>query len=374
MHSTTRTTVSHPTWRAAGVTVVLASALGLGAVQIPARAQTPAIPPLQPLSLASVAAELQQPVGGAMPQLATRGALDLAGRRFYIAEYQVLVEVSGEFPVPVVDGLVLGQPVWGDRVRLQYRATHDVAAIQALVDRSWEDLRRRLADAGVAPADPAETIARHGAILEAATQPTTADAPLLVEADAGERVRRYLVFAPSGQKVVARSPVGINLGNLAARLAFLASRVEGVSLALAVNLAGTEEIAQRKSGFARPADAPPLWRPLSPQLEVRAAPGLALLATHGAQAQVTLTDAVVLDGDFARLRPSAEGTAPGAAADPLGQLRTLGGRLLGARPADASLAAQLELDGPATARLMLAGLSAVNETIVQALRRATAAR
>lgn len=323
---------------------------------------------LVPLSRASIAPVLTRTLGTNVPPLSIRGEVDLDGKSFYIAEYQVLVEVSGEFVLPAADGMAFGVPVWGERVLVQYSAQHDIAALQALVDRSWADLQKRLSDSDVQPGVAAEIIARHGAIYAADQPASTVQAPVLVESRRGDRLRRYLVFSPTGMKVIAWSATGINPGNLIARVAWPIQKVEALSLALAVNLTGLDAQAARTSTFALPAGAPALLKPMSPFMEVRPAPGLALVQTHAVPAQVDLNEAVEMTAEFGRLRP-----APAAAAgqvDALGKLRAAGEKLVAGKSAAEPLPAVLELDGPATARLMMLGLEAANEAIAVALERA----
>ncbi len=335
-------------------------------------AQTPpAAPQLQPMNASTIAAALTRALGADVPALKTIGELELHGKQFYIAEYQVLVEVSGEYELAPVDGMAFGVPVWGERLRVQYSTRHDVASIQTLVDRAWADLQKRLADSDVNPAPAQAVIAEHGALFDADQAATTEAAPVLVESRSGTHLRRYMVFAPSGMKIVPRSFTGIAMGNLVARMAWPLKNVEAVSLAVAIDLTGLDLPPGRESSFALPSGTPPKLKPVSPLLELRPAPGHPLARTHAVAAQVELTDAVSLAGEFGRLRPAPAGHQP-EAPNPLTKLLSLGERLATSKSETpvTPTPALLELDGPATARLISFGLAAANEAITIALERA----
>ncbi|MDT7834144.1 hypothetical protein [Aquabacterium sp. OR-4] len=348
------------------------AALLVGLAAPAAHAQGPAdgpAPPkaparvLQPLSLDTIAAALQRPVGLAMPSPRTSGALQLQGKRFYIAEYQLLVEVGSEQPAAPEAALALGRPVDSPALQLALRAHPDLAALQALTDRAWADLQARLAAAGVQPEAAATLLGQGRAVYEADAPASTAAAPVIVSARSGDTLRRYLVLAPSGMGIVPRVPGGLNPGNLAARLAFAAQGIEGLSLAIAVNLGGLDGGMARRSGFAGSAPA------LSPLMEVVPAPQAALVLAHGQLALVNLAEALVLAPEFGRLVP-AEAEAGRAPADALAALLALG-RKLGVAPGDPPrLDTLLELDGPATARALLYGAAAANQAIADALKAA----
>lgn len=330
----------------------------------PTQAQgQPAGRALQPLSSDSIAAALARPVGAAMPSPRTSGGLQLAGKRFYIAEYQVLVEVGGEQAAAAPVAQALGRPATGDAVLLAFRAQPDIAALQALVDRAWADLQARLAAAGVHPEAAGALLGQGGAVYEASAPASTAAAPVVVESRQGDTLRRYLVLAPSGMGIVPRVPGGLNPGNLAARVAFAAQGIEGLSLAIAVNLSSLDADRPRPASLGGPAPA------LAPRMEVVPAPQAALVLAHGQLALVNLAEALVLAPEFGRL-VAAGPEADHGPADPLQALLRLG-RRLGVAPGEAPrLDARLELDGPATARTLLYGTAAANQAIADALKAA----
>ena len=321
-------------------------------------------PPLQPMSLTSIEAALARPPGEALRAPRTSGTLDLKGKQVYIAEYLLLIDVSGELPISAQTSKQLGTLVSDRPALLAYSARHDIAALQALTDRAWADLQTRLAAAGVLLADAAALQREHGAVYEASAAATTAQAPVLLESRQGERLRRYLAMAPTGMKLVPRSVAGIGLGNLAARLAYPLRRVEGLSLALAINLSALEASAARASGFASPGGQPAL----SPLMELAPAASAALVHAHAQLALVNLDEALVPAGEFGRLRVAPlDGPIPSN--DPLKPLFSIGRRLLG-EAAPVRMDALLELDGPATARLMVYLSGAANQAIADALKAA----
>ncbi|MEK8051489.1 hypothetical protein AACH10_14660 [Ideonella sp. DXS22W] len=349
------------------------AALWAGIAAAWAQPATPAPRTLQPLAPATVAGALARPVGAAMPSPRTSGRLDLQGKRFYIAEYQLLVEVGGEAPAPAVDGRVLGRRVGAQGARLAFAAQPDIGALQALTDRAWADLQARLAAAGVQPEDIDRLLGSAGAVYEASAPASTPGQPVLVESAGNDAQHRYLVLAPTGMGIVPRLPAGLNPGNLAARVAFATQGIEGLSLAIAVNLGGLDPAGERRSSFAGGGPA------LSPWMELVPAPQSALVQAHAQLAQVTLAEALVLAPEFGRLVPAptdAAGMAGagGGAADPLQALLALG-RRLGVAPGEAPrVDARLELDGPATARTLLYAVAAANQAIADALKAARAAR
>jgi hypothetical protein len=97
-----------------------------------AQAQTADLPPLRPLSMVSAEAALARLPGAPTPAPRTSGTLDLRGKQVHIAEYLVLFDLAGEQPGPVRDGRLLGMPVPEGKAQLTWRATPDVAVLQAL--------------------------------------------------------------------------------------------------------------------------------------------------------------------------------------------------------------------------------------------------
>ena len=326
--------------------------------------QTMPTPVLRPMSAINILAALDRPVGQPVRAARTSGALDLKGKRLYIAEYLLLWDLSGEVPASARGGVLLGTPLVPGPALLAYRSRPDMAALQALTDRAWADLQARLAAAGVVLADAQAVVAEHGAVYAATDAASTPAAPVVLESKAGDTQRRYLVLAPTGMRIVNRNAAGIGLGNPAARLAYPARGVEGLSLAMAVNLSALDATGQRVPGFASPGGLPTL----SPLMELAPAPSAALVHAHAQLALVNLSEALVPAAEFGRLRPvPLDGPIP--TNDPLSPLASLGRRLAGDTTAQ-RVSAELDVDGPTTARLVLLVTSAANQAIADALKSA----
>lgn len=330
---------------------------------------------LQPLAAETITQALARPIGQPVRAPRTSGTLELQGKRVYVAEYMLLFDLSGELPATPQGGQVLGTAVGagvgagvGDKPAvLAYRSAPDIGALQLLTDRAWADLQARLQTAGVPLADPIETVRQHGAVYAATEPASTALAPVVLSAKSGDTERRYLALAPTGMRLVARTVAGIGLGNLAARVAFPAQGVEGLSLAMALHFSALDTTGQRPSTFAAAPGAAASQPAISPLMELAPAPAAALVHAHAQLSLVNLGEALVLAGEFARLRPQPAVDAP--LRENLGPLLSLGRRLLGG-PVAPRVEALLELDGPSTARLALYALFAGNQAIADALKAA----
>lgn len=352
------TSILAPGWWQALAGLLLAWALAG-----PAAAQ-PVAPTLRQMTLSNIDAALARPLGEAVPAPRTSGEIDLRGRQVYIAEYLLLIDVSGELPVKPEGGRLLGAPVSDGPALLVYSVRHDIAALQALTDHAWADLQARLLAAGVALADAATVQREQGAVYPADSPASTAAAPVLLESRQGDRLRRYLAMAPTGMRLVPRSAAGIGLGNIAARLAYPMRGIEGLSLAMAINLSALADGGVRPSGFASASGLPAL----SPLMELAPAPAAALVHAHAQLALINLSEALVPATEFGRLR-LAPMDGPIPSNDPLKPLRSLGRRLIGESGAQ-RVDALLELDGPASARLVVYLTGAANQAIAEGLKAA----
>lgn len=342
---------------------LMAALLGLAAVG--AAAQPAAA--LQPLAAETITQALARPIGQPMRPPRTSGTLDIQGKRVYVVEYMLLFDLSGELPATPQGGQVLGAAVGDKPAVLAYRSAPDIGALQLLTDRAWADLQARLQTAGVPLADPTETVRQHGAVYAATEPASTPLAPVVLSARSGDTERRYLALAPTGMRLVPRTVAGIGLGNLAARVAFPAQGVEGLSLAMALHFSVLDVTGQRPSTFAALPGTAASLPAMSPLMELAPAPAAALVHAHAQLNLVNLAEALVLAGEFARLRPQPAVDAP--LRENLGPLLSLGRRLLGG-PAASRVDALLELDGPSTARLALYALFAGNQAIADALKAA----
>jgi hypothetical protein len=342
-------------------------ALAAGSVQ--AQAPAPAARALQPLTAAAIAPALERPVGQAVQGARTGGKIDLKGRTVYLAEYVLFFDAGGETTVGSDEAALLGRRIatqGSENVLLAWRAQPDIEALQRLTDRAYQDLQARLKAAGVTLAEPEAVTFLHGTIYAATEAGSRPGAPNLFEHRVGDTLRRYLAFVPSGMRMIPRGLTGIGLGNLPARVNYLARNAESLSLAIAVNFSGLEG-APRPSPFTTPDDD----LTLAPLMEIVPAPSAALVNAHAQLALVNLTEPIVVEGDFARLRlnkgKDANVQAPESALD---SLRTIGRRILSGqspRREGPRIETLLEFDGPTTARFALVGLSAANQAIADAL-------
>lgn len=344
--------------------ILVSAGLALLAATAAAQGVAPSSTALRPLGVASIAAALARPVGQPVPAARTAGQLDLKGQRVYIAEYLLLWDVSGTVPATARDGHLLGMAVSQGSTVLAYRSQPDIAALQALTDRAWDDLQARLATAGVVLADAASVVREHGAVY-AATEPASAPgAPVLLQMQVGDTTRRYLLLAPTGMQLVRRDATGVGPGNPAARQAYTLHGIEAVSLAMAINLGVPDGSGQRPPGFDAPGGQPSL----SPLMELAPAPAAALVHAHARRTLVNLAEALVPAAAFGRLqRAPLDGPIPSN--DPLSTLRALGRQVTG-ETSTPRVDALLELDGPSTARLMLFITSAAHQAMADALKSA----
>lgn len=347
---------------------VAGTVAGLGAalllVAAPARAQPADLPPLRPLSMVSAEAALARLPGEPTPAPRTSGTLNLRDKQVHIAEYLLLFDLSGEQPGMLRDGRLLGMPVPEGKAQLAWRATPDIAVLQALTDHAWADLQARLAAAGVVLADPAAVVLAHGAVHAATGAGSSADAPVQLVHTQGGTTRRYLALAPTGMRLVPRTAAGIGPGDATARARYLAQRQEGLSLAMALNLSVLDATGTRQPAFAAPGGLPTL----SPLMELAPAPAAALVQAHAQQAFVQLNEVLIPAAPFGRLRLAPlDGPIPSN--DPLKPLLSFGLRLQGEAP-PRRVEALLDLDGPSTARLAVYLTSAANQAITQAIAQA----
>ena len=339
-------------WRAALAGLVLAAS---------AHAQLADLPPLRPLSMVAAEAALARLPGSPAPAPRTSGTLDLKQQQVHIAEYLLLFDLSGELPAPVRQGKLLGLSVPEGSTRLAYRTTPNIGVLQALTDLAWADLQARLASAGLVLADAAAAQQAHGAVHAATSAGSSPSVPVVLLHTQGDTTRRYLALAPTGMRLLPRTAAGIGSGDTTARAAYLAHRVEALSLVMALHFSAIDPSGERAPAFAAPGGLPTL----SPLMELAPAPADALVYAHAQQARVGLAEVLVPAAGFARLRLAPlDGPIPSN--DPLKPLLSIGRRLSGDTQGT-RVEALLDLDGAATARLVAHLTSAGNQAITNAL-------
>lgn len=331
---------------------------------------------LQPLTIESVQPGLQRSPGATVIAPHVLGVLDLKGLQFYIAEYQVLVEVGGDLPLPRQEGRVLGLPVSTPMARVSWLATADIAALQQLVDLGWADLQTRFRAAGLPLLSARELLGVTPAVYEADAPASTPDRPQWLDVMEADRRHRYLVMAPSGMPILPRNGVvELNPGNVLARVNHVAQKVEALSLGVAFNLSGQDPSAGlRPSPYRLASGAGGLQaHAIAPWLEVASVSARPLIETHVQNQSVRLAEALALKPEFGRLVGSGPGLAdsPGLVTPVLSASVNAAmslGRLVGLVPeAMTPLSAVLELDGPGLSRGLGYGLFSANQAIVNAL-------
>lgn len=335
---------------------------------LPAQSQTQAPAPTASnapavLSPAEIQAALQQAPVPLESQGLAKGNATLKGKRFYIAEYRVLFEVSGKVSASTRAAYFGGRDYGATRVSVNYEMPQpSIALMQAITDRAYADFLARLEAAGVKP-EPAEAFVReNGAVYEANAEGTRPGAEQYEEVELGYGKRKYLVMAPTGTKLVSRSFIGIGAGNIGKRIDFSKSNLEGVSVGMVVNLAAQESSGGGSSMFKRGSSAN-----ASAAMEVAMPPKqLGALQTHAHTHVIALSGPLAVPGDFASLREAggydSQKDAVVAGIQMLGRL-TMG--LAGNNSKRVDMV--LDVDQAALARQALQGIATVNQAVVSAI-------
>ncbi len=295
--------------------------------------------------------------------LPLEGQLKLAGKQFYISEYRVLFEVSGKVSASTRAGYLPGTNYGATRSTIKYAiANLDIPALQAIVDRSWADFKARLAEQGVQVADSAQFVAHHGEVYSADQAASSADAPVYVEENLGYTERKFLVLAPTGTKIHSRGIAGLGAGNLGKRMEFVKGGKEGVAIGVAIHIAGLESSGSGSSILHREGASTAADEAMQLALPPRAVS----VQTHAESTSARLTKPVPIPGTFARFREvDGYDTQKDTAVRTLQVLGNLAGV---AANKSKTVEMAVDLDGPATARMALQGLSAFNRDVVMALK------
>ncbi|MCB1939132.1 MAG: hypothetical protein KDF24_05795 [Rhodocyclaceae bacterium] len=331
------------------------AALSAAPTPLPAAGGTP----LNAASIAPIVGAELTPAGKSLP---LEGNFNLAGKRYYIAEYLVYFDVAGEVSASTRAGYLPGRDYGATHVRVKYEVPDlDIAAFQAITDRSWQDFTARLAAAGVALENRADFVAQNGVVYgdyENASQP---GAPVFVEQNQGHSERKFLVMSPTGMQKLSRGFAGLGAGNMGTRMDWVKGNLEAVSVAVTINIAALESsgsgssILNRSSsanaGAAMSISGPP--------------PDKAVLFSHANAMSVRLSDAVTIDGNFSTFRETGgwDSSTDGVAVA-MNALNNLAGR---AGNSSKRVDMAVDLDGPATARMSLSALADFNAAIAQRL-------
>ncbi|HSV37092.1 MAG TPA: hypothetical protein VLI46_16135 [Ramlibacter sp.] len=292
-----------------------------------------------------------------------KGSLALKGKRFYIAEYRVLFEVSGRVTASTRAAYFGGRDYGATRVTVNYELPQpDVALFQSITDQAYADFLARMKAAGIQP-EPTEAFVRdNGAVYEASVEASKPGAPVFEEVDLGYGKRKYLVMAPTGTRMVSRGFIGMGAGNIGKRMDFVKGQMEGVSVGIAVNLAAQESSGGGSSMFKRGSSAN-----ASAAMEVTTTRGMGLIQAHAAGGAVMLNAPVPVPGQFANLR---ETGGYDSQKDPIVAGINMLGRLTMGLAGNNSKKVDmvLEIDPPALARQSLQGIAALNQAALAGIQ------
>ncbi|MBP7568387.1 MAG: hypothetical protein KA795_20510 [Burkholderiaceae bacterium] len=307
-----------------------------------------------------VQAALAEPVVPLDAGALAKGNAALKGKRFYVAEYRVLFEVGGSVSANTRAAYLGGTDYGGTNVRINYLVpAPDVALLQAITDRAYADFVARLQAAGLSP-EPADAFVReNGAVYEATQEATRPGSEVYEDAELGYGKRKYMVFVPTGTKMVPRGFAGIGAGNIGKRIDYSRANLEGVSVGMVVNLAAQESSGSSSALFKRGSSAN-----ASAAMEITAAPKhLGVLQTHANAQFVNLGGPLAVPGQFASLREvggyDTQKDAGVKALQLFGAL-TMGVAGNSTRRVDMAL----DVDNAALARHALQGMAAVNQAAV----------
>ena len=284
----------------------------------------------------------------------------LKGKRFYIAEYRVLFEVGGKVTANTRAAYFGGRDYGATRVTVNYDLPKpDVQFFQQITDKGYADFLAKLEAAGLKP-EPAEAFVKeNGAVYESSADGSRPGAEVFEEVDLGYGKRKYLVMAPTGTRLVARSFIGLGAGNIGKRIDFSKGQMEGVSVGMVVNLAAQESSGGGSSMFKRGSSAN-----ASAAMELAMPPKqLGALQTHATTQIVSLSGPLAVPGQFGTLR---EIGGYDSSKDPVvAGINMLGRLTMGVAGNNSKkVDMALDVDGPALARQALQGIAAVNQAVV----------
>lgn len=314
------------------------------------------------MTLASVQPALAQAITPLPLPDAFDSNLVLKGKRFYIAEFRVLFDVGGEVSASTRGGYLLGRDYGSTRTKVTYAVPNpDIAAFQAITDRAFEDLKARLATAGIKTEDAQAVTREHGEIYEASQAASQPGAPVYFEKNLGHAQRKYLVMAPTGMKVVPRGFTGMGAGQIGKRIEWSKNNLEALSISIAVNISNLESSGSGSSIFRRGSSAS-----AAEGMTIMAAPDSHLAQSHAFTQTVAMKKALEVGGGFARFR---ETSSYDSDKDPVarvtGVLTNLAG--MGANKS-ARVEMAVDLDGPSMGSMALRGLATINQVLAEKIK------
>ena len=330
--------------------------LSAQAFQAVVQGGTVAVAALTPAAVQALPATDVAPLPGVAPSL--EGRVDLAGKTLYLTEFRVLFDVAGEVTGGTRAGYLFGTNYGNTRVTVTYKIPEvDVHAFQAITDRALADFKARMAAAGLNVVyDPPEG----GGVYQPTETASMPGAPVLTSQSHGYGKRQLLVMAPSGMKLLSRGLAGIGAGDIGRRIEWSKKGWEGLSVTHVVNIAEMESSGNRSSILSRESSAD-----ASSQLTVGHAPGEYVLQTHVGGGLLHLKQGLTVPGEFAAFRTvkTYDSTQDGAMVA-LGVMRNMMGQ---AHDRTKRVDMEVDLNGPALARLSLQGMATIHQALAQRL-------
>ncbi|RYX88519.1 MAG: hypothetical protein EOO28_35990 [Comamonadaceae bacterium] len=316
-----------------------------------------------PASAADVQAALSAPVTPLDVSKVITGTAAIKGKRFYVSEYRVMVETGGSITASTRAAYFGGTDHGATRMTVNYQAPQlDMAALQAVVDKSYADFIQRLEAAGAKP-EAAESIIKEagGAVYEATLEGSKPGAPVTDEADLGYGKRRYLVFAPTGMKLNSRGFAGLGAGNISQRINYSKSNLEAISVVMAINIAAQESSGSGSSLFRRGSSAN-----ASAAMEIGGMPRMLMLQSHAQTQTLNAQAALPVPGQFATMRESGGYDTRNDAA--VAGIQALGRMMGSAGNNSKRVDMTLDVDTAAMSRMAYQGLVSMNQGIAGAIR------
>lgn len=313
---------------------------------------------ITPLSAASVAPALAEAPSLLPADQLLDGKLTLAGKTVFLTEYRVLFDMSGEVNANTRGGYLLGTDYGSTRATVTYKVPEpDIAALQAITDRAYADFKDRLVAAGLT----VQTTEPEGGGIYTATEAGSAPgAPVWVDQNLGRVKRRLLVLTPTGTKFISRGFAGIGAGNIGKRVEWGGKNWEALSVTQTINIAELETSGSGSSIFRRGSSAE-----ASSSLTVGLSPGDFLVQSHMGSGLIRMSEPLPVPGAFANFRTvKTFDSDKDATSRVVGTLQNLMGQ--GANKV-LKIEKEVDVDGPALARLSYQGLASINQAVAQRL-------
>lgn len=289
------------------------------------------------------------------------GAIKVAGKRVYLSEFRVLFEVSGEASANTRAGYMPGGTSYGatnSRVKFAL-AKPDISAFQAITDQAYKDLRQRMESKGVKLEEAEAITSASGAVYATTEAASTAEQPVYEEVNLGHVKRKYVVMAPTGMKLHSRGFAGIGAGNIGTRMDYMKSKLDAVSIGVAVNFAALESSGSGSSILNRDGSS----TSASEGMSLSSPPASPIAQGHVDVGGLQMSKPLPIPGAFARFKEvggfDSQKNSAVVGLQLLGNLAGMAGNK------SKTVELEAELDGPATTRMVLQGLASFNNAVAQ---------